>query len=350
MESYYKNQLNKEKQNAYHQILTGLTALSPRFPVLRLAGEELDDVFVRLRLDHPEIFYVSGFTFRFYPQASSVEFCPDYLFDKGRIRAHQQAMQARITKLCRPALELDDWAKERFIHDFICRNVRYDKLKKAYSHEIIGPLGQGVGVCEGIAKTVKCLCDYLGLWCITVLSDNAPDQGIKYRHAWNVVRLGGAYYHLDATFDNSLGLDGVVRYDYFNLSDTQIAWDHQPLIYPAPSCQDGGSGYYRREHLALTDAEQVRSRARQAMRKKAPLIFQWRGGGLNRDLMEQLLALLRETAAQRKLYPKVSVNWPQAVIQVTFQPAPSQTEFTAQQANEGETCGNPETGQAEEES
>ena len=28
--------------------------------------------------------------------------------------------------------------------------MHYDKLKKPYSHEIIGPLGQGVGVCEGI--------------------------------------------------------------------------------------------------------------------------------------------------------------------------------------------------------
>ena len=27
-------------------------------------------------------------------------------------------------------------------------------------------LGQGVGVCEGIAKSVKVLCDALGIWCM----------------------------------------------------------------------------------------------------------------------------------------------------------------------------------------
>ena len=42
----------------------------------------------------------------------------------------------------------------------------FDKLKKPYSHEIIGPLGHGVGVCEGIAKSVKVLCDVLGIWCM----------------------------------------------------------------------------------------------------------------------------------------------------------------------------------------
>ena len=67
-------------------------------------------------------------------------------------------------------------AKERVLIDARCicicciyENVRYDKLKKPYSHEIIGPLGQGVGVCEGIAKAVKVLCDALGLWCMIAI-------------------------------------------------------------------------------------------------------------------------------------------------------------------------------------
>ena len=93
----------------------------------------------------------------------------------------------------------------------------YDKLKKAYSHEIIGPLGQGVGVCEGIAKAVKVLLDALGVWCVIAICGNNPEKGIKYRHTWNIVRIGGAYYHLDTTFDNTLGKSDKVediRYDY----------------------------------------------------------------------------------------------------------------------------------------
>ena len=77
-----------------------------------------------------------------------------------------------------------------YVHDFICENVRYDKLKKAYSHEIIGPLGQGVGVCEGIAKSVKILCDALNLWCIIAICGNNPEKGIKYRHTWKYYPAG----------------------------------------------------------------------------------------------------------------------------------------------------------------
>ena len=42
-------------------------------------------------------------------------------------------------------------------------------------------------------------------------------------------------YHLDATFDNSLGRYGQKRFDYFNLDDKMIFRDHQPLVYKAVS-------------------------------------------------------------------------------------------------------------------
>ena len=102
-------------------------------------------------------------------------------------------------------------------------------------------LGQGVGVCEGIAKAVKVLLDALGVWCVIAICGNNPEKGIKYRHTWNIVKIGGTYYHLDATFDNTLGKDretSEIRYDYFNLDDSQIFRDHEPLIAPAPHCGD----------------------------------------------------------------------------------------------------------------
>ncbi len=70
------------------------------------------------------------------------------------------------------AEKLSEKEKELFIHDFIVKNVKYDKLKKEYSHEIIGALGNGVF--EGMAKAVKILCDELGIWCIVALSDANP--------------------------------------------------------------------------------------------------------------------------------------------------------------------------------
>ena len=93
--SYYFRQLDKAGQAAYHAMKTGLAALRPAFPVPRLEGRELGDVLARLRLDCPELFYVTGFSYRVHPAAATVELLPQYRFDKGKIQTHQKALAAR---------------------------------------------------------------------------------------------------------------------------------------------------------------------------------------------------------------------------------------------------------------
>ncbi len=335
MEAYYYQHMTKPRQAVYHAMKAGFTALSPSFPVPRLENRELSDIFFQLRLDCPEIFYVTGFTYRLYPGADHVELIPEYLFEKSKIKEHQKALSARVEKLARPAKSMTPVEKERYIHDFICQNVRYDKLKKPYSHEIIGPLGQGVGVCEGIAKSVKILCDILGLWCVIAISEANPEAGIKYRHAWNILKLDGQYVHLDATFDNSLGHDGVIRYDYFNLDDNRLFRDHQPVVYPVPACGKSDQFYYRAAKLSFTKVEDVVKRAQMSIRKDLPFVFHWRGGPLTREMLAELVKALEEAAQKRGRHAAVSFNRPQAVLQVRF-PTELPDEATEEEANEGE--------------
>lgn len=336
MEPYYYNHMNKQQQAVYHAMKTGIQSLAPSFPCPRMEGKELTDVFLKLRLDCPEIFFVSGFHFRYYPDSANVELSPEYLFDKNKIKDHQKAMKARVEKLVRPAVTMAELEKEQYVHDFICQNVRYDKLKKSYSHEILGPLGQGVGVCEGIAKTVKILCDQLGIWCIVVISEANPEKNIKYRHAWNIVKIGGAYYHLDATFDNTLSHMGPVRYDYFNLDDGKVFRDHEPVIWKVPACTVSDGFYYRVKKLSFTKMEEVEKRALQAAKKGKELIFHWRGGALNRETAAQMLKAFKEAGEKKGKYPRAAINWPQAVLLVEYLSELLAEELVTEEANEGE--------------
>ena len=336
MEPYYYNHMNKQQQAVYHAMKTGIQSLAPSFPCLRMEGKELTDVFLKLRLDCPEIFFVSGFHFRYYPDSANVELSPEYLFDKNKIKDHQKAMKARVEKLVRPAVTMAELEKEQYVHDFICQNVHYDKLKKSYSHEILGPLGQGVGVCEGIAKTVKILCDQLGIWCIVVISEANPEKNIKYRHAWNIVKIGGAYYHLDATFDNTLSHMGPVRYDYFNLDDGKVFRDHEPVIWKVPACTVSDGFYYRVKKLSFTKMEEVEKRALQAAKKGKELIFHWRGGALNRETAAQMLKAFKEAGEKKGKYPRAAINWPQAVLLVEYLSELPVEELVTEEANEGE--------------
>ena len=336
MEPYYYSHMNKQQQAVYHAMKTGIQSLAPSFPCPRMEGKELTDVFLKLRLDCPEIFFVSGFHFRYYPDSANVELSPEYLFDKNKIKDHQKAMKARVEKLVRPAVTMTELEKEQYVHDFICQNVRYDKLKKSYSHEILGPLGQGVGVCEGIAKTVKILCDQLGIWCILVISEANPEKNIKYRHAWNIVKIGGAYYHLDATFDNTLSHMGPIRYDYFNLDDGKVFRDHEPVIWKVPDCTVSDGFYYRVKKLSFTKIEEVEKRALQAAKKGKELIFHWRGGALNRETAAQMLKAFKEAGEKKGKYPRAAINWPQAVLLVEYLSELPAEELVTEEANEGE--------------
>ena len=334
MEAWYYNHLPKEYRPVYHAIYEGLKKLQQEIIIPRIDPKLLSDIYIQIRMDHPEIFYTDTYRTRSYSHADSVQLLPEYLFEPKKIVTHRDAMQARVTKLARAAQGLDEAGRLQYVHDFICGNVRYDKLKKSYSHEIIGPLGQGVGVCEGIAKSVKILCNALDIPCIIALCDNNPERHIRYRHMWNVVRMGGKYYHLDATFDNSLGSPQQIRYDYYLLGDSRHFRDHEPVIWPVPSCPDNDMFYYRQKKLSFTKTEDVRKRAAQAIKKKRTFIFHWRGGYLTRAVLQELLEIIQQEAEAAGKFVGISVNRPQAVL--CIEPREQSAAVNMQQTNEGE--------------
>lgn len=341
MEAFYYGKMNKTQQAAYHAMLTGFQKIEDEFLIPALEMKELYDVFFQLRLDHPEIFWAIGYKIKYYKGSPNLIFVPEYLFEKNKIKEHQKAMNSRIEKLVRPAKSFNEAEKEKYVHDFICNNVCYDKLKKPYSHEIIGPLGQGVGVCEGIAKTVKVLCDALGIWCMIAICGNNPEKGIKYRHTWNIVKIAGKYYHLDATFDNSLEKNYLekeeIRYDYYNLDDKSIFRDHEPLIAPAPACTDGDHFYYKEKKLSFTKLEDVYKRSLQAAKKGKVLTYHWRGGYLTRAILEELINEMKKAGEEKNKRALISLNWPQAVVRVKYIEEPGEADVTLEEANEGES-------------
>ena len=329
--------MDRSERTAYEAMLAGFDSLAPsiRVPYSRSG---LGDVLFRLKLDNPEIFFVTGCHYRYAQGADYMELLPEYMFDKPRVREHRRALDARLDKLLRPALALGESGRLRFAHDFICENVRYDKLKKSYSHEIIGPLQNGVGVCEGIAKTVKLVCGRLGLECVIAVSRADPERPNGYLHAWNVVKTAGAWRHVDATFDNTLTRGGEVRYDYFNLGDRQLFRDHRELLYPAPECPDCDGFYYRQAGLSLTKPEQTASRAAQALRKKRnAFIFHWRGGYLTRDKLLELAYQIDADPPEGGRAAVYGVNWPRAVVTVSFPVREPGTKIETELADESES-------------
>ena len=150
-----------------------------------------------------------------------------------------------------------------------------------------------------MAKSVKILCDALNIWCVIAISEANPEKNVKYRHAWNIVKVGGKFYHIDTTFDNGLCREtDDIRYDYFCLPDKQIFRDHEALVWPMPKCEDGDNFYYKVKKLSWTKEEEVRKRCAQAVKKGKILTFHWRGDYLTRERLRDFLHIFEEEAAK----------------------------------------------------
>ena len=49
-------------------------------------------------------FYSVAFSYKYYPNSTAVEMISQYLFSKDKIKEHRQAMESRVKKLARQAV------------------------------------------------------------------------------------------------------------------------------------------------------------------------------------------------------------------------------------------------------
>lgn len=119
------------------------------------------------------------------------------------------------------------------IHELICDEVDYqtadyavaDTADPYYTQTIYGALTTGKTVCAGYTKLYELLCNYFGIDCIAVTSDD---------HAWNLVRYGTYWYIVDTTWDDSYD-----RNAYFHISERQMRRTDQADSHVAKSLYAG---------------------------------------------------------------------------------------------------------------
>lgn len=123
---------------------------------------------------------------------------------------------------------MSDRDKIKALHDYVVLNAAYDYdnyLRDTIpddSYSEYGILILNTGVCQGYALTMKLLLQLAGIE--TYYITGTANGGL---HAWNMVVLDGNYYHVDATWDDPVpNRPGQVRYNYFLISDKQMAADH----------------------------------------------------------------------------------------------------------------------------
>uniref|UniRef100_UPI003D7EF932 S-layer homology domain-containing protein n=1 Tax=Butyricicoccus sp. TaxID=2049021 RepID=UPI003D7EF932 len=135
----------------------------------------------------------------------------------------ETALDVRINRILQ-SLNLDgksDYEKISAIYSYVCQHVTYDSKHDAddsykLKYTAYAAVINGTSVCQGYSVFLYRLLLEEGIDC-RFISGTANGEN----HSWNIVKLGGKYYNLDATWD--AGSDTPA---YFLKSDANFS-DHE---------------------------------------------------------------------------------------------------------------------------
>lgn len=180
--------------------------------------------------DHPEIFWLSNqfsyVTFDITQVQLYSSLSPSEISEKSEKLI--TAIEYFINKIPSGLSEFD---RELIIHDLLLSGCVYNEEVESTAEDwrpfsIYGALVEGSAVCEGYSRAMQYLLSIFGIECNTV-----NGMGSDNPHQWNIVKIDGQWYHLDATWNDTTTED--IYYGYFNLDDSLISLDHEsaPLFY-----------------------------------------------------------------------------------------------------------------------
>ncbi|WP_195978042.1 transglutaminase domain-containing protein [Blautia luti] len=195
---YYFGLLNENEQKAYREILEGIRGFHDKFYLSVSGNEETDRIYHAVLKDHPELFWVHNREKVYkttYEGKDYCQFSPGYTYSEEERQQITQAMEKAYQEvLTQIPDEADDYQKVMVVYTYIIDNTDY--VVSQDDQSIAGTFWKKQAVCAGYAGAVQYLLERLGVYCIYVEGDaRNSTQG----HAWNIVRLDGEYYYVDAT-------------------------------------------------------------------------------------------------------------------------------------------------------
>ncbi|MFB8377891.1 transglutaminase domain-containing protein [Paenibacillus taichungensis] len=188
----------------------------------------LSDVVLKVMYQNPLILGVEGFEYNYGTLTLSIH----YNESADVIQKKQSEIIAKANEVVASIIKdgMKDDEKRKAIYDYLNDNAKYDDaaLENAEQNNFknvdaqfndsfttYGILVKGVGVCASYASVYKLLSDLSGLESIVV---TGASSGVP--HAWNKVKIGNEWFHVDAT--NNLTNSGI-PYFLYNANDETAA-------------------------------------------------------------------------------------------------------------------------------
>ena len=221
--------VDRSAQTLEEYILTALENFETEINVYdyKIPRAEASSQFFQILNSHPGLFYVKNEVGWSYTSNSIVtEYTVTYISTPEEVPQQKKEFEIAAEQAAAQVdASMSDLEKALVVHDYLVQNCEYDYERysanpdsvPAISHTAYGALVEKIAVCDGYGKAYAYIMkDKLGIPCELVSSDTM-------HHAWNLIQIGGEWYHVDATWDDPTWDNiGRVVHSYFLLSDTAI--------------------------------------------------------------------------------------------------------------------------------
>ena len=298
---YAYDNLPEEQKQLYAEILLIYQTSGRDIPLCSNEVAAVEKVSSCVLLDHPEIFYSDGYSYNQYMFVGTVQkitYSPNYTLSQEQIAERKTLVEQCAAEFLKelPA-DATDYDKVKYVYEVVILNTEYN-LEAPDNQNICSVFLGRESVCLGYAKAVQYLLRQVGVESVVVTGSVITGEA----HAWNLVKINGQYYYLDATWgDASYMMDSgngdaltTINYDYLNITTQDILHTHiidNPIA--VPNCMSQMDNYYVKEGLYLnaSDAQSVErifENARKtgmdcvAIRCSGPLVY----GNFQRDMLD----------------------------------------------------------------
>lgn len=222
---------NKNSNDYYELMLEAITNQQSELVVEHAdSSEYFRRAIYKIREGTPEIFFIDKVSYKIIDSTLYVYFTykPSANNYEENLKKFNQYLDDIIKQMDE---NLDDYGKVKWLHDYICNNFSYGG-----DHDAFSMLETKQGVCSAYAALYRALLNRVGIKNEYVYGYTLDGKKTEL-HAWNLVKLGLFWYHVDVTWDD---LESGMRYDYFLITDSRIkelkhkSWDTPDR--DAPKC------------------------------------------------------------------------------------------------------------------
>lgn len=297
--------LDKEEQEVYLEIYDILLNFREDGPISLTDPEKIGNIFQCVLNDHPEIFYVQGYTYTTYTwggKVTKLTLSGTYTMTLQEAEACRKEIDEYTTKCLAGIKEgASDYEKVKYIYEYLIANTEYRQNSRE-NQNICSVFLYKESVCQGYAKATQYLLNQAGVFATLVIGSVSQGEG----HAWNLVKMEGNFYYVDTTWgDASYQMEEgmqdawnksfpLINYDYLGVTTEQLLRTHNPNhVVPLPYCVSMDCNYYVKEGTYLTGCDEA------GLRELFMDKFAQNGGYLtvkcaNEDVYEEVRRLLIE--------------------------------------------------------